>query len=184
MPTTAPPIEGASGEAEVFESPDGFRVTLPSQWVTLDVSADDVDSALGDVYDTLNPETVEAMRNAFASGIEFSLYAIDYTGDPNVNVLVVPRSPLDTVENLQKLLPTQLAEMFDATVLSAEAVEYGGLEGVEIVYEAEFPAGDAEGHQYYLLDEEVVFVFTFTTFDPESDRAEFQRVMESFQTTT
>jgi hypothetical protein len=183
IPTTTQPTSDVPEGFELFESADGFQVSLPSRWVPLDLSVGDLEAVLDELGESMDPETIEFIRESLASGVDFSLFAIDIAGDPNVNVIVVPRTPLETPDNLEDLLPVQLEELLGVTILSTDRVEHGGLDGVRIAYLAEFPDGVAEGHQYYMVGDDSVFIFSFTSFDPDSHRDDFPRVMETFRPT-
>lgn len=111
----------------------------------------------------------------------FALYALDVTGDPNVNVLAGPRGHLESLENLEEFAPRALGELVGATVLSIDRVEIAGTEALRMIYELTLPGVPLiEGHQYYMVTEDTVYVITFSSADPDADREVFAAVMDTF----
>ena len=161
-------------------SADGFLIALPSAWV---VAEGDVAPFIAEAAEAvLEPGALEILRDSLAS--EPALFALDATGNPNVNVILQPGppGPMDAGrwEDLEAILRTQLSELLGATVLSVDRVEYGGTEGLFSVFEVAYPTGLAEQHQYFMVTEDASFVITFTSFDPAADRETFAAVMETF----
>lgn len=163
---------------EVFDgSADGFTIALPSRWVPIEATGDDIEAILAGMEDSFDPEALEIAEAGLAGG--FALFALDVTGDPNVNANAFPRGPLDSVESLEALLPAQMEELFGATVVSLDRVKIAGHESLQLVHEIAFPNGVAEQHQYYVLSDDVGYVFTFTSYDPAADRDTFAAAIET-----
>lgn len=185
--TTVPPPTSASPTTITLPSPegfdtyeiaaDGFAISVPRSWVSIDLTAEDVAAILSDV--DLDPSALALVEQSLAGGLSF--VAIDVTGDPNINVLAIPRGPGDSVENIERLAVAQIEQLFGGVVLGTEELEIDNRATLRIRYEAEFPAGLAEGNQYYVVSEDDVFVITFTSFDAEVDRTLFPQVMETFR---
>ena len=145
LPSTNAPVSTPEG-FEVFDgSADGFTIALPSRWAPVEATGEDWEAILSEMKDSFDPEALEIARTGLAGG--FALLALDVTGDPNVNASVYPRGPLDTVESLEALLPSQMEELFGATVLSVDRIEVAGRESRRLVHEIAFPQGEADQHQ-------------------------------------
>ena len=180
-PTTTTTTTPTSEYVLFDGSAHGFTIALPPRWVPLDLTKGDAEAILEAVEGVLDPEAVELVRGSQVAGGGFALYAFDVTGDPNVNVIAGPRGPLDSLENLEELAPRVLAELVGATVLSIDRVEIDGTEALQLIYELILPGVPLiEGHQYYMVTENTVYVITFSSLDPDADREVFAAVMDTF----
>ena len=179
-PTTTLSIVVPEGYTLFDGSADGFSIALPSRWVPIDLTGSDTDALIAELEQVLNPEAIELVNQFFTSDFAFALFAVDVTGDPTVNLIVTPRTALDTVDNLEALIPAQIEELLGGTILSVERVDLAGVQGVQVVYEITFEGLVQEGHQYYVLTEDSVYVFSFGTFKPDDNRDIFAEVMATF----
>ena len=169
-----------AGDLEVFTAEGaGFSIGLPLRWVPIDLTQEDAD-AIADGAEAIGSDAAEVVRG-FADSETYPLLAVEGSGDPRVTVTVLPREPQDSIDAFEETGPATLEQLVGATVVSTERLQVSGEEALRIVYTASFAAGEAEAHQFYVLGAESVYVVTFTTFDPEEDRAIFAVMMETFR---
>jgi len=181
--TTTPPGTTTTPTSEyvLFDgSADGFMIALPSRWVPLDPAT--FDDSLDEAENLFEPEALEFARQGLAASSGASLFAVDVFGTDNVTVMLAPRGPLDTMENIEVLIPAQMAEI-GATILSVGRGEYGGAEGLRLIYEISLPEALAAGEQYYVFAEDTIYVITFTSVDPDPPRETFAAVMDTWTLT-
>jgi len=176
--TTLPPIAEAPDGFEYHDvSSAGFGVAVPTRWIAVDLTTDDLAALITEL--DLDPDTEALVRQGMAGGV--SLMAIDTAENTNVNIISVPRQAGDSLDNIESLAAAQIEQAFGGTIVSTDRVEVDGREAVKIVYEADFGTGPAEGHQYYIVADSAIFIATFTTFSEAADRDVFAQVMGTFE---
>lgn len=159
--------------------PGDFTIGLPEGWIDGEelvadpAFAAEVESILG------GPEQVEALYS------QLDLIAFDRTTfgtfGTNVNVIVNPRVPADTIENLEAQVPSQLQTAFAGEVTESTRTEIGGEEALRIVYEYTLQERPLVGVQYYVLGEDQAGVITFTTTADGTPLDDFTPIAESFR---
>lgn len=184
--TTTPPIATTTSPAalpagfELFDgSRNGFLVGLPDTWLAFDLTTDDFQDLVDAMGDVLSAEELDAIRQVIAGGAEFGLLAFHTSGDPNANVLVMPLGPLDTIDYLEAMLPSQVASQPGMDLVSVDRVVLNGVESLRFVTRSDYGGNEAEQHQYYVLGDRLGFVATFTAF-ADADVAVFAEIMATF----
>ena len=176
--TTLPPSAEAPDGFEYHDvSSAGFGLAVPTRWVAVNLTTDDLTALLTDL--DLDPDTETLVLQGMAGGV--ALMAIDIAENTNVNVISVPRQAGESLDNIESLAAAQIEQAFGGTIVSTDRVEVDGREAVKIVYEADFGTGPAEGHQYYIVADSAIFIATFTTFSEAADRDVFAQVMGTFE---
>lgn len=178
--TTTEVTAGPPAGFDLFDgSRNGFTVALPDNWLAMDLTASDFQDVVDEMEGYLTPEEIEVIRQVIADGAELGLLGFGVTGDPNVNVLVMPLGPLDTLDLLEAMLPDQIATQPGIELESVERVDLNGVEGLLFVTRN---ASDAEGiqHQYYVLGDDLGYVATFTALTAGADVSVFAEIMRTF----
>lgn len=179
---TTTTTEGSSSDLPdgwtLFETSE-FSIGLPEGWIDGEemvsdpAFAEEVESILG------GPEQVEALY-AQLDMIAFDETTLGSFGT-NVNVIVNPRAPVDTIEGLEAQVPVQLQNAFAGEVTSSTRTEIGGEETLRVVYEYTLQGDPLVGVQYYVLGESQAGVITFTTTAGGTPLDDFTPIAESFR---
>jgi hypothetical protein len=160
-------------------SRNGFVMGLPSFWLDFNLTEGDIDT-IADEVATYSEEDAELIRQMADAGAEIVLFAMGPSGDPNLNIVILPLGPFDTIELLEVELEQQIEMLPGATVLSISRFEVSGADALRVVATITLPEGTPEQHQYYVLTEDIGFIITFLTLNPVQDRDTFDTVMETF----
>jgi hypothetical protein len=171
-----------------FDDPDGaFALGLPPSWVTVPLDAADLDGAGGRVSD--DPTIAKAIDDAIAQAAgNIVFFAVDGADneDPfvaNLNILSFEAPATDQAQLLEQinLVVKPQLEGLGVTGFVAEAYDSNDLIGAAVTYSS--PPGAtvaAKGLQFYLADDDTVWVLTFTSDHLDEQRATFYLVASSF----
>jgi hypothetical protein len=188
--TTGTPAVTSSTAAAVGTEPfvgEGFTMLVPSDWTV--VSGDDFRS--GELQELIAEglaETVESEAFAdqigalFAQGVR--MFAFDFRNAApefvdNVNVIVLPRSPLDAA-GLISVGVQQLETYLGATIVSTEVQQLPGGEAVVIRYlQGTAPVLEQVGVTVITATQE--WTITLSAIDADRHEAIFTTMLDSFR---
>lgn len=158
----------ANGRIELANR--GFAVTLPENWLSVDLNdqgiQDALDESLDDFGADFDANLTAQVRNAIAGGVAFLAFRKPDEAAPvgtNINVIVLPAygMSLDTLEAINK---AQLQQMVgEGSTVEANRVTLPAGEAVVLTYKLE-PSGQdpVAFEQYFVLGNDKQVILTCT----------------------
>jgi hypothetical protein len=158
----------ANGRIELADR--GFAVTLPENWLSVDLNDEGIQDALDEGLDEFgagfDANLRAQVRNAIAGGVAFLAYREPDEAAPagtNINVIVLPAygMSLDTLETVNK---AQLKQMVgEGGTVNADRVTLPAGEAVLLTYQLE-PSGQdpVAFEQYFVLGNDKQVILTCT----------------------
>ncbi|QGG96883.1 hypothetical protein [Actinomarinicola tropica] len=175
-------------EASDTEAPDGwttveqseFTIALPPTWQEASDLIDDPE------FGAQMQEIIGSEAQLEQMLAQLDLMAVDTESvasgfATNLNVIVNPASPADTIETLEQQVAPALSSSMGAEVTTTEAIELGGQEALRVEYDYPQPDGTLlKGLQFYVLGETLSGVITFTSSEDLVDLDAWTEVAETF----
>jgi hypothetical protein len=177
----------ANGRIELADR--GFAVTLPDNWLSVDLNDKGIQDALDEGMDQFGANFDENLsaqvKNAIKGGVAFLAYREPDDSAPagtNVNVIVLPAygMSLDTLVTLNK---AQLRQMVGENgTIESETVTLPAGEAAVLTYEVTPENGDPVAfEQYFVVGDEKQVILTCTVMGGGSVGDECRTIAESIE---
>ena len=163
----AGPQVGQTGRVEVADS--GFAVTLPTGWLAIGLTGEDIDKLIGTEG---NKEVAESLRQQapalLAAGVK--LWAFDTGKATGSSLQVIVQSGPTPIETLRKLAQQFIATGSDLASSELTDLTVSGSEAVRLDYGLERDSGvgttvKANGTQVYVSTAATSYIFAITVAD-------------------
>jgi hypothetical protein len=157
---------GRTGRVELTD--DKVAITLPDGWTEVVLSADDIDTILGNYpAGTFSEDQLAMMKAAVGAGMKLMAFDSDGMGS-NVNLLVT-----DAAVPISLLAPTleaQLAQIPGASGVKIEETKVDGVDAIKATYDLDQTMADGTsvnmtGTQLYASANGKLYVLTVTLAD-------------------
>lgn len=156
-----------------------FSLALPPGWQEANEMLDDpefsqyVDEILG------GEENLDQML------AQLDLMAVDSSSvntgfATNLNAIVNPSSPMDTIESLETQIGPALLDSMGAEVTNTERIDLAGQDALRVEYDYTLEGSTLKGVQYYVLGERLSGVLTFTGSEDLADPEGWQEIADTF----
>lgn len=163
----------------LFET-DEFSIGLPEGWEDGQALLSDP-SIAGEFAELMGGEAAAQQALAQLDLVAFEVASLGTQFATNINVIVNPASPADTIEVLESQIGSVLQAQMGAEVTTTERVEVNGVESLRIEYTYDMQGSELLGVQYYVLGDLQSGVITFTTHADGVPFSVFDEIMTTFR---